>query len=282
MIERLRSHPTIGWLIAAGLSIIVFLNNVGGAVGGIQTLLNGYNKVQSALHPKKPGTVHVAAIPDTNTASNARAKPKSTTASGPSSLQVVEWPGGWGPERKTYTLEKPAGKPVLNSIDATKQNGLDERHFVYGKRSNQGNDSMTYNLQACPGDKVDLWAAVANDAASNIKAGDVEGLTARIVTGTAGNKPGLNVGVVLSSYNAGSVWSSMSVDCGKTPLKASLLAGTAHLVTKDTPKGGLPIALSNKVDTALLGSGLVANGQFSNSDSQWYGTLRLTLEIQRR
>lgn len=83
----------------------------------------------------------------------------------------------WGPDRKTYTMEQPAGHVVFNSITNNPNYG-DEREFVTIQDVTAGNQ-LTNTATLIPGHEYKVQIYVHNNAASNLNASGVG-----IATGT--------------------------------------------------------------------------------------------------
>ena len=88
----------------------------------------------------------------------------------------------WGPDRSTYTWERPADHVTFNSITDNPTYG-DERDFVHIKEA--GADSSTYaqNMKVQPGKTYDVFVYYHNNAASNLNNVDANGETVAANTG---------------------------------------------------------------------------------------------------
>lgn len=73
----------------------------------------------------------------------------------------------WGPERATYTMEKPADHVTFNSITNNNTVG-DERNFVHVKEA--GAEKYSDSVSVVPGKEYVVYITYHNDAASNLNA----------------------------------------------------------------------------------------------------------------
>lgn len=76
----------------------------------------------------------------------------------------------WGPERETYTMEKPADHVTFNSITNNSTVG-DERNFVHIKE--KGAEKYSDSVVVEPGKEYIVYITYHNDAASNLNASGV-------------------------------------------------------------------------------------------------------------
>ncbi|MBQ9020022.1 isopeptide-forming domain-containing fimbrial protein [Candidatus Saccharibacteria bacterium] len=72
----------------------------------------------------------------------------------------------WGPERTTYTMEKPSDHVTFNSITDNASIG-DERNFVRVREANTENHYVD-NLEIAPGKEYEVYIAYHNNAAENL------------------------------------------------------------------------------------------------------------------
>lgn len=73
----------------------------------------------------------------------------------------------WGPDRPTYTIEKPADHVTFNSITNNPQFG-DERNFVLVKEASQPNSAYANEVKVEPGKKYSAYVYFHNNASSTL------------------------------------------------------------------------------------------------------------------
>lgn len=122
----------------------------------------------------------------------------------------------WGPDRPTFTIEKPAGYVTFNSITNNPAHG-DERNFVQVKEASAGNESYAENAALAPGKEYTVFMYYHNNAATNLNAsgqGIAKGTNVRaeipavVPKGSNGTKA---VGYVnASNAQPASVWDDIS------------------------------------------------------------------------
>ncbi|MEU6757574.1 hypothetical protein [Streptomyces sp. NPDC046685] len=187
-----------------------------------------------------------------------RSKPdKAVSASAPSGVKVTSAPQidntrGWGPERKTFTMQHPAAYPVFNSITDNPTHG-DERNFVQCKDADEGNERYADELVAKDKHTYDCYALVVNDIAPNL-----DSIASPNVGGNVAAKlqdarlrvwfpenhtynPGLTVILSSSNTNPAEVWDSCNFVAPR-PVSLRYVLGSARLHTNGTPNNvGAPL-----------------------------------------
>lgn len=78
----------------------------------------------------------------------------------------------WGPDRQTFTIEKPAGYVTFNSITNNPVHG-DERNFVQVKEASASNSTYVDTISLTPGKEYTVFVYYHNNAASNLNASGV-------------------------------------------------------------------------------------------------------------
>lgn len=73
----------------------------------------------------------------------------------------------WGPDRPTYTIEKPADHVVFNSITNNPAHG-DERNFVQIKEASASSQTYAEEVALQPGKEYQVYVYYHNNAASNL------------------------------------------------------------------------------------------------------------------
>lgn len=199
-----------------------------------------------------------------------QAIPMDGPAPPPGLSDVVPVPGvqgGWGPERRTYSMEHPSTEPALNSIRDNKVYG-DERNFVQVRNLTR-DETFSETANACRGEHAEWFVLLASDASPDLgDAGTVRGLTLQAM---AGEKPSTTpVTVWLRTSNAGQVWDSASVSCGGQAVTLRFLPGTARVVSNSTSAAGWfldgdpfqgPLTIGAERADGLLPADKLSNGK---------------------
>lgn len=231
------------WAIAA-------IFGAGGTLLGLLLILWATDSVPSWLHD--------------------RHKPRSTaTGRTPSAAQVTTSPQidntrGWGPERKTFTVQRPAPYPVFNSITDQPTHG-DERNFVQCKDADEGNDRYADELVAKDGHTYDCMAFIDNDVSPGLDsiatpnaggnlAAKIQGARLRVwFPENHTYNPGLTVILSSNNTNPSEVWDSCNFVAPR-PVSLRYVIGSARLHTNGTPKNvGAP--LPGAEDAPIHGKG---------------------------
>lgn len=120
----------------------------------------------------------------------------------------------WGPDRPTFTIEKPAGYVTFNSITNNPVHG-DERNFVQIKDASASSATYAEEVALQPGKEYEVFVYFHNNAASNLNdaahnyKGIAKDTAMRIqmpATVKAGEKARITGIVSASNANPGQVW----------------------------------------------------------------------------
>ncbi|MGW0998684.1 hypothetical protein ACWD5V_36495 [Streptomyces sp. NPDC002523] len=200
-----------------------------------------------------------------------RAGTTNPTAEAPSGAPVGEINNttGWGPRRETYTMKSPAAAPVFNSITDHPTIG-DERNFFGCRDLAQEGTYYSNEVIEHPGHTYECSLYFDNDVAPNLAqmaspdTGEnllamLHDAKARIGLPDATPKPNVGIEAHLSASNVvppapSDVWSSCNF-VGPDQITLTYVAGSARMVTADTPKDGAPLKGDASFTTtgALLG-----------------------------
>jgi serine/threonine protein kinase len=180
--------------------------------------------------PNNPGS-------QATTSEAASTTPDSAASPAPQPKQTFN-PGGWGPQRPTYTMASPAPTPVLNSItDRLGSNGTpgDERYSVsvWREGSIRGEGLLRANI----GDVLRVGGYFFNDAAPGPEA-DIKGLSVRYSTET--NTTQIPVWLIVKGVNADEVWDSASI-ITTTSASLEIVPGSFHMRTNKTGSDFVPL-----------------------------------------
>lgn len=191
---------------------------------------------------------------------------------------VSSYEGGWGPERPTFTGDKPPEYAVLNSITDNPVLG-DERNFVRVRIYGTSDDFGDF-VRAKIGERVELFVAVSNDASDSLDgpAVTIHGLKAEFSWPNIGTD--LSVGVTLSGLNVTDVWDGATI-LTKTPAVLKVVRGSG-LMTTNFGTFDLPIT-GDRLDSMSLGwssqDGEFPVGYSNDGKYRGYGYFLLTLEV---
>lgn len=199
--------------------------------------------------------------------------------------ETTKYRGGWGPERKMYSIKRPAEYTVLNSLKDNPAAG-DERNFVSVKRLGETDSSYSDVIGVRAGDELVVMAYVSNGASDNLGvAAAVHGLTARLYLPAAGTDHSL--AVTYRGENAAEVWDGASVI---TPEQSELVyvAGSAEFHTASASGGsytakdsaferGEEMSLGHQKQDGLLPVGRLDDG---SEIGNGYLTFRVKVEPQ--
>jgi hypothetical protein len=228
------------WATGAAVPVLVGLLGLSGAV---------YSKTSN-----DKSTLPTAGPTPTPTAS-ATATPTPagmTPATAPTKPPAADpYTGGWGPERRLFSIRNPASYAVLDSITDNPAYG-DERDFTQIKHLEQSNSTYSDMIRAEPGDILEVTTYVANNCADNLAGppATIHGLTAQLVGDPRGTD--LPIEVLLGADNAAQVYDGVTV-VTKTPSRLVAVGGSAIMHTGDNPEMHLDDAGFIKGEPMALG-----------------------------
>ncbi len=160
-------------------------------------------------------------------------------------LAIVILGGGaalaWGPERQTYTVEKPADKVTFNSITNNPNHG-DERNFTLTRRSDEGADKWRDVVDVTGDAEYVVRIYVHNNAAANLN------LVARNVRAAVSIPSQLSNSVTvqgqISADNAlpKQIWDQVVFKSASKKFNIAYIAGSARYYTNANPSEGFPIS----------------------------------------
>jgi hypothetical protein len=169
-----------------------------------------------------------------------------------SSSSAPDSSSGWGPSRRTFTVEHPAPFVAFNAFTNFPQFG-DERSFVqcHDKRDTAWSTRVT----AHDGQSYECLIWFDNAVATNMgmvnQAAQLQNARALIQLPKGG---GINPSVVglLSADNSSTVWASCTF-LSQQPVMLSYDVGTARMYTYETPSDGLALAETYNGDAVIQG-----------------------------
>ena len=160
-------------------------------------------------------------------------------------LAIVILGGGfalaWGPERQTYTIEKPADKVTFNSITNNPNHG-DERNFILARRVDEGADKWRDDLEVASDGEYVVRMYVHNNAAANLKLVAKNVRAAVSIPSQTANK--ITVQGQISSDNASpkQIWDQVVFKSASKKFNIAYIAGTARYYTNANPNTGFAIS----------------------------------------
>lgn len=136
----------------------------------------------------------------------------------------------WGPDRPTFTIDKPASYVVFNSITNNPAHG-DERNFVQIKESSASNSTYTDKIAIQPGKKYTVYVYFHNNAAANLKlvSTNTRANTQLPATVQAGQQATISAKIKSDNANPATVWDEAYVTSTKNvALKYVANSATIH------------------------------------------------------
>ncbi|MFJ9667804.1 hypothetical protein ACIRPP_24835 [Streptomyces sp. NPDC101219] len=194
------------------------------------------------------------------TAADATPRPSATVSEPP--RMKLDNSGGWGPDRKTYTMKKPAIHPVFNSITDHTHHG-DARNFLQCRDKRDGNEAYWDQVIANDGHTYVCYLFFSNDIAPGFDTRVVDGKEYPNPAGALQNararvllpaEPLYNPAVRghLSADNSGSVWDSCNFVAPRA-VRFTYVTGSAEMHTRGVADGGVPLKETRDPRDRLVG-----------------------------
>ncbi|GAA1223309.1 hypothetical protein [Rhodoglobus aureus] len=184
--------------------------------------------------------------------------------------------GGYGPERDTFTMEKPAPYAVLNSITNNPYVG-DERNFFRVRLDEEG---TTYgdSLNVVPGDVLWVSMYLANNAADNLAgpSATIHGLTVRLLLPDSASD--IPLGAMVEAKNATAIWNGAMLH-SQVPINVQFINGSALFQTN---QGEFAVSDSFGSGEAMLVGQTQLDGEFPvgvDSEGRGQGTAYLIYKL---
>lgn len=136
---------------------------------------------------------------------------------------------GWGPNRPTFTDEKPAPYAVLNSITNNPFHG-DERNFTQCRDKESGTWATSFQVDDGHTYQCYMWFenAVAPNLAKDNRAAWLQNTRARVIFSPSSSLQGVSLVGILSAANSPTVWSSCFFS-GNGKITLTYVKGTAGI-----------------------------------------------------
>lgn len=258
VMDAFRTSPVLSIALVAALSALVTLTGV--------TLAP---KLKDLSFKIGDGRVELDPKPSTSGTNLALSKLE-VTNTGPASKDDTQ---GWGPERPTFTMKKPAPYLAFNSITDHSMHG-DERNFVQCRDRN-GNSWGT-EVTALDGHIYQCYLWFDNALAPNLDDGNPAATlqSARAKIRLPKDEPNASLVGYLSAVNANTVWSSCRFTSSQ-PVTISYQRGTALIhtlpgVAVDGPR------LAEKYKDDVMTSGIAASDGALLGEKKLDGRIRQT------
>lgn len=160
-------------------------------------------------------------------------------------LAIVILGGGaalaWGPERQTYTVEKPADKVTFNSITNNPNHG-DERNFTLARRVDEGADKWRDNLEVTGDSEYVVRIYVHNNAASNLNLVARNARAAVSIPSQLSNSVTVQGQISADNASPKQIWDQVVFKSASKKFNIAYIAGSARYYTNANPSAGFQIS----------------------------------------
>lgn len=155
----------------------------------------------------------------------------------------------WGPDRKTFTIEKPADYITFNSITNNPHVG-DERNFVVVKdAANQNSGGWQDNITVQPGKEYLVRIYVHNNAADNLNLVAQNTRVKASVPTTTGKSVPLSGFVSADNARPTEVWDDVNFNSTRD-FNLAYVAGSARVYNNGYAAGGNGVAMPDSIVTS--------------------------------
>ena len=153
--------------------------------------------------------------------------------------------GTWGPDRPTFTVEKPAPYVTFNSITNNPVDG-DERNFVRAKPVD-GSAALSDNVAVQPGKEYVVRMVVHNNAGDNLNLESINTRVKAAVPTHTGRSVDVTGHVTADNARPQQVWDSVRFSANED-FNLAYVAGSAKIYNQGYAKGGA--ALGDSIVTS--------------------------------
>lgn len=202
------------------------------------------------------------------------------------SLATFASASAWGPERTTFTMEKPATYPTFNSITNNPTIG-DERDFVRVGEINAEVTDLKNELEVVPGRQYLVYVYFHNNASStfNDSAHDHSGVAIRTRMATAfstvltpDKKGTISATITADNSNPGSVWDEAYMTTKTEKVLMHYVSGSAKIYSDWKASGSvMPSSLFTE-EGALVGLNSL-NGVIPGCE-EYHGVVTYVLQAE--
>ena len=192
----------------------------------------------------------------------------------------------WGPERTTFTMEKPATYPTFNSITNNPTIG-DERDFVRVGEIDAKVTDLKNEVEVVPGRQYLVYVYFHNNASStfNDSAHNNSGVAVRTRMSSAfstvitpSSKGTISATITADNTNPGSVWDEAYMTTSTEKVLLHYVAGSAHIYNDWKANGSvMPSSLFTENGTLL---GLNALNGVIPGCEEYHGVVTYVLQAE--
>lgn len=202
------------------------------------------------------------------------------------SLATFSSASAWGPDRTTFTMEKPATYPTFNSITDNPTIG-DERDFVRVGQINSDVTDLKDEVEVIPGKQYLVYVYFHNNASStfNDSAHDYSGVAVRtrlassFSTILTPNERGKITGTITAdNSNPGSVWDEAYMTTKTDKVLMHYVSGSAKIYNDWKTNGSIMPSTLFTEEGALLGLNNL-NGIIPGCE-EYHGVVSYVLEAE--
>ncbi|MCL2869543.1 DUF11 domain-containing protein [Candidatus Saccharibacteria bacterium] len=158
----------------------------------------------------------------------------------------------WGPDRTTYTIEKPANKVTFNSMTDNPNYG-DERNFLIAKGANESTSSWRDVVNVSQDGEYTVRLYVHNNAAANLNLVAKDTKAQISLPNTWANSIDVNGYLSASNATPAQIWDQVTFKGTSTRIHIAYITGSARYFNNVNPSTGFVIPDSVVSSGALIG-----------------------------
>ncbi|MDR0591392.1 MAG: hypothetical protein LBG75_02465 [Candidatus Nomurabacteria bacterium] len=143
----------------------------------------------------------------------------------------------WGPERTTYTIEKPADKVTFDSITNNPNYG-DERNFTIARAANEASDQWRDSIDIVANQEYIIRVYVHNNAASNLGLVSTNTRVAISVPNKLADNITVNGYIMSANADPKDIWDQVVFKSASSKFSLQYVAGSARYYNNANPSAG--------------------------------------------
>lgn len=147
----------------------------------------------------------------------------------------------WGPERQTYTIDKPADKITFNAITNNPNHG-DERNFTLAKKTSEGTDQWRDVINVTENSEYTIRIYVHNNAAANLNLVAENTRVKASIPNILANEVKIQGQISASNASPQGVWDQVVFKSDSRKFNIAYIAGTAMYYNNINPSQGFKIS----------------------------------------
>ncbi len=147
----------------------------------------------------------------------------------------------WGPERQTYTIEKPADKVTFNSITNNPNYG-DERNFTIAKLTSEGTDKWRDVVEVSENAEYTIRVYVHNNAADNLKLTAENTRVKASIPTTLSNQVTIQGQISASNATPQDIWDQVVFKSDSKKFNIAYVAGSTRYYNNVNPSEGFQLS----------------------------------------